>query len=656
MKKTLLFFLSIAAAAFIMNSCGGKAIQEEPDDPAADIVGTFDYGKMAQLGHPRLMMTAQDFKDLKVKITKKAKDNPVLCEAHEMVMKLADQYLADEEVVVYKLDASGKRLLGPARNALRRIFALAYAYRLTGDKRYFEAARKNLAEICAFKDWHPSHYLDTGEMTLGAAIAYDWLYDDLTLEERTLAHKCMVEFGINTSVNQGYHRAMGNWNQVCNAGISAAAIVLYEKDKQVCADAIERAIESNRKAMKAIYSPDGNYAEGYVYWGYGTGFQTMFLKMLDTAFGDDAGLSQTEGYLKSGEYMLFMATPNGGDFSYADGGTPAETINVGMWWFAAKQNDETLAMNELRLMREGKYGSKVTQEGIRMAPAVPCFIKDCGFKGEGGLRPAKDMWYGQGKIPVAIVHTGWTFDDKDVYLGIKGGYAAGGHGHMDAGSFVFEAEGVRWSEDLQRPNYSTMENAVGEPEFWSNSQKGRRWDIMRMNNLGHSTLTFLNPDGSVKDKIHPTDHNVMGEAKMIETYDTKECMGARLDMTGAVSDQVASAIRTIQLIDGKTLKITDEITAKPRKDAKMQWRMLTTAKVEAKADGEVLSLNGKTRTLKTESSDPRVKPAYEVFSMKRPSNWVPLPEEPDDSKYDVAGFSATIPAGKTVTFTTVLSQ
>ena len=88
----------------------------------------------------------------------------------------------------------------------------------------------------------------------------------------------------------------------------------------------------------------------------------------------------------------------------------------------------------------------------------------------------------------------------------------------------------------------------------------------------------------------------------------------------------------------------------------MQWRMLTTAKVEAKADGEVLSLNGKTRTLKTESSDPRVKPAYEVFSMKRPSNWVPLPEEPDDSKYDVAGFSATIPAGKTVTFTTVLSQ
>ena len=109
MKNTLFFLLSIAAAAFIMNSCGGKAIQEEPDDPAADIVGTFDYGKMAELGHPRLMMTAQDFKDLKVRLTKKAKDNPVLVEAHEMVMGLADQYLAQEEEVVYKLDASGNK-------------------------------------------------------------------------------------------------------------------------------------------------------------------------------------------------------------------------------------------------------------------------------------------------------------------------------------------------------------------------------------------------------------------------------------------------------------------------------------------------------------------------------------------------------------------
>ncbi len=652
MKKPLFFLLSIAAAAFIMNSCGGKAIQEEPDDPAADIVGTFDYGKMAELGHPRLMMTAQDFKDLKVRLTKKAKDNPVLVEAHEMVMGLADQYLANEEVVEYKLDASGKRLLGPARVALRRIFAFAYAYKLTGDKKYLEAARANLNQICAFKDWHPSHYLDTGEMTLAAAIAYDWLYDELTLEERALAHKCMVEFGIKTSVNQGYLRTIGNWNQVCNAGISSAAIVLYEKDRQICADAIERAVESNRRSMKGIYAPDGNYAEGYVYWGYGTGFQTLFLKMLDTAFGDDAGLSQTEGYLKSGEYMLFMASPNGGDFSYADGGTPTETINVGMWWFAAKQKDETYAINELRLMRAGKY---TLQEGIRMAPAVPCFIRDCGFKGEGKVRPAKDIWYGQGHVPVAIVHTGWDFDANDVYLGIKGGAANGGHGHMDSGSFVFEAEGVRWSEDLQRPNYSTMENAVGNGEFWGGTQTARRWDIMRMNNLGHSTLTFLNPDGSIS-KTHPTDHNVRGAAKMVETYDSKECMGAKLDMTDAVSDQVASAIRTIQLIDGKTLKVTDEITAKPRKDAKMQWRMLTTAKVEAKADGEVLSLNGKTRTLKTASSDPRVKPAYEVFSMKRPSNWVPLPEEPDDSKYDVAGFSATIPAGKTVTFTTVLSQ
>ena len=42
------------------------------------------------------------------------------------------------------------------------------------------------------------------------------------------------------------------------------------------------------------------------------------------------------------------------------------------------------------------------------------------------------------------------------YIGVKGGMAKRNHGHMDAGSFVFDAYGKRWSEDLMVPEYTSV--------------------------------------------------------------------------------------------------------------------------------------------------------------------------------------------------------
>ena len=663
------FFLSIAAAAAVImlgacnNSGIPKGFTEEPDDPSRDTVLTFDYGKMAALGHPRLFMTADDFKDLKARIKKHPDQNKLLVEGNRIVLAQAERYVALDESIEYKLDASGKRLLSQSRKALQRIFPMSYAYKMTGDRRYFDAVVKNLREICALKDWHPSHYLDTGEMALAAAIAYDWLYYDLPLDLREAAHKAMVEFGLKTSIGKSYHRAMGNWNQVCNCGTVAAALAVYEKDKAISTEIIETAVKTNMTAQTAIYAPDGNYAEGYGYWSYGTGFETMLLKLLDTAFGSTAGLADTEGFMKTGEYMLFMATPTGGNFSYADGGSSfirADEDNSrpkiaggmpAMWWFAAQTGDESLLVNEIRYLKAGLYD----KSNSRTLTTIPIFIRETGFSGETGKVPAKSFWSGTGKVPVAMVHTGWKFDDTDKYVGIKGGAPNGGHGHMDAGSFVYESNGIRWSDDLTRPDYAKMENATWAAggDFWDNSQKGLRWDIFRMNNFGHSTLSFMNNDKSVKDKIHVSDQIVSGKAMIEETYDSADGYGAKLDLTAPYADAVASAHRTVKLV-GDQLFVIDEITAKPRMAAQMQWRMLTPAAVEVKADGEVLTKQGKTLNLSTGSSDKNVKVKYTSWEPVRPSDWPKRDWDPENPGYTVAGFTATVPAGKTVTFTTVL--
>ena len=70
----------------------------------------------------------------------------------------------------------GPRLLSVSRDCLGRIYALALAYRWTGDEKYAAKAKENLLQVCAFQDWNPSHFLDTAEMSHAVGVGYDWLY------------------------------------------------------------------------------------------------------------------------------------------------------------------------------------------------------------------------------------------------------------------------------------------------------------------------------------------------------------------------------------------------------------------------------------------------------------------------------------------------
>lgn len=647
-------------------SCGQgtpKGFVATPDDTARDTVATFDYGRLTKLGHPRILMTAKDFKFLRKAVS--AKGNPdLLSQVNTILIGLSDHYADNPEKLVYKVAPGGEGILGTSRAALRRLFFMAYAYRVTGVQKYLDAAVADLRTVCGYKDWSPSHYLDVAEMSLGVAIAYDWLFYDLPNDVRELARVKLIEYGLKTYPGQWYLDATNNWNQVCNAGMIAAALAVYEKDKALAVEAIEKAIPSNRNAMKTMYAPDGAYPEGYNYWGYGTGFEAILLQMLQTAFGSTADLEQAEGFLPSGKFMLFMDTPTGGSFSFADGGNGKEIIQAPMWWFAGYFGDESMLAYEKQLMNKGMYSDTdghLLQSGQsynrRLMPAIPSFILHNGFKGEGAGKPSQNLWHGDGIVPLVMVHTGWNYDEGDHYLGIKGGAAISNHGHMDSGSFVYESQGVRWSDDIGNPNYSfineALKNAGGG--YWDMRQVSLRWDIVKMNNLAHSTLSFMNSDGSVPDKVHVSDHVVSGKGTIEECFDSAEGKGARIDMTAAVSDAVASAKRTF-LVTGKGLVVEDEVTAKPGMAAKLQWRMLTPASVTVTKEGNVLTQKGKTLKMTVTSSSASVVPAYASWTMDRPKDWTPRTWDPDDSQFSIAGFTATIPAGTTVKFTTVLAD
>lgn len=122
--------------------------------------------------HPRLIANTAQWKELSARRS----SDPGLEYLTGLLLKRATSDLGKPPV---ERTLQGRRLLGVAREFIRRTLLWAFAFRLTGEQRFLDRARKEMLAVAAFPDWHPDHFLDVAEMTAGMAIGYDWLFDDL---------------------------------------------------------------------------------------------------------------------------------------------------------------------------------------------------------------------------------------------------------------------------------------------------------------------------------------------------------------------------------------------------------------------------------------------------------------------------------------------
>ncbi len=176
-----------------------------------------------------------------------------------------------------------------------------------------------------------------------------------------------------------------------------------------------------------------------------------------------------------------------------------------------------------------------------------------------------------------------------------------------------------------------------------------------MNSISHSTLAFLTSDGSV-DKLHVTDQSVSGAATIDKVYNNDEnSLGAKLNLSSLYPDQAASVIRTIVLKDRKYLVVTDMVKAKSSMPASLQWRMLTPAKtITVGGSAITLEQNNRKMYLKV-SSNSGSAPVLSKFENGRPSTWASGTDWDTGLTDNIVGWSATVPAGKSITFTTTIT-
>ena len=114
-----------------------------------------------------------------------------------------------------------------------------WAWRTTGDTRFRDRVIRELDAACSLKDWNPSHFLDTAEMSTAVAIGYDWLYPVLNAQQRRRYEDTLLDKGLRV-VGKVHPKtgwwtgATNNWSQVCGTGMALAAEAVKERDPELC--------------------------------------------------------------------------------------------------------------------------------------------------------------------------------------------------------------------------------------------------------------------------------------------------------------------------------------------------------------------------------------------------------------------------------------
>jgi len=509
-------------------------------------------------GHPRLFVTnGDDF----TRIDKVVKGNPMLTTINAYINGIADSTLSTTPL---RRELKGIRLLQVSVDCFTRIFHSCYSYRTTGKHEYATRAIQEMMAVARFSDWNPSHFLDVAELMCALAIGYDWLYHLMTDNERFTIRQALIEKGLKPSLDMKYSghwlKMDSNWNQVCNAGSTLAALAIIETDPEYAQAIVPRAVATLDKPM-ACYAPDGAYREGPGYWCYGTAYNCLFLAAVEKFYGTDFGLLEKfPTFLKTVDYHLAMMTPSYEVFCYADQAFPAQ-VSIAPFYLYDKTGDSSyLYMLQRQLAR-----IPLDLAHCRHQRTLPAALVFAGLSGRSlrHIQPPSWLHYvAGGRTPVAAFRSAWD-DDHALYLGLKCGSPSEGHNHADEGSFYMEAQGVRWAVDLGGENYTAIEKEG--LSLWKYHTESDRWKLLRTGLWGHNCLIM-------------NGHNVNVEGRcVIDSWETDSTtVWARTNLSQLYQQDARSVWRKVSMNDNRHVVIEDFIVT-GSKPVDLRWQMVTEA-------------------------------------------------------------------------------
>lgn len=542
--------------------------------------------KIENASHPFIFARDEDF----ARIKQNVRDNtfePYEKELYDYVFLNADALVGSElyPPMEYVLDEEDS-ILPISREVINRIVILGFCWRISGEEKYAERACEELEKVCSYDDWCTSHFLATAEMALAVSIGYDWLYDYLSDEFKNNLKENVWTKAIEPALSKNYLKnwfvwSKNNWNSICYSGIGIAAMTFFDYAPEKAAEFLAMCYK-NMPIAFSTFTPDGVYVEGPGYCQSGMNSIIYFISTSNNFFGTDFGLSDIDGLKQLGFFPLYI-TGSTAMFNFGDNKDRMCYSPVLHWY--ADTYDSPLLSSYQQTDRAGEFVRSTSENtetnGKGKENALSLLWYKNSVDDEANAEKDLSIHLNSDEGQELVIMRSSYGDSNAVYAAIKGGYNYINHGDLDIGTFVFDALGERWAEELGPGNYDADGYFLGLPA-------GGRWKNYCKRAEGQNTLV-INPDKTIDDQY------ALARASFSSFEENDDGGNAVLDMTDAYSMNYAkSVIRKFELLNNRnSLKITDTVSCRIKSE--IYWFMHTKAEIDISEDGKtaMLTKNGK---------------------------------------------------------------
>ena len=198
----------------------------------------------------------------------------------------------------------------------------AFVYKITGEKKYLDAAKKYMDAAVSYNIWgysynKPNVDLAAGHLLYGMGWAYDLLYNDLSQAERGKYREKLIKqarllydfFKPKSGKSYAYSQ---NHTFIPISGLAVTAYALMDETGEAKDWAsLSRAIFDR---VLATYSEDGYYYEGMEYWIFSTPWLVHYMDAHFHATGENL-YENTLGFKLAHKYVAHATLP-GGEFNF----------------------------------------------------------------------------------------------------------------------------------------------------------------------------------------------------------------------------------------------------------------------------------------------------------------------------------------------------
>ncbi len=432
-------------------------------------------------------------------------------------------------------------------------------------RRATAAARDALAAFARAESWRERpvirSFLDCAEIAIAVSLAYDWLFDQLPLEERRAVEQAILRHVLQPALAAYQDRSLlwprrrDNCAAVSNAGILIAALAVLRPHPTIAARVVQSSLASAWNVCRA-FAPDGAWLEGLSYWSLVVRHTGLMVAALESTLGRSFGLAERPGLAQTGDFALHAVGTSGLAFNFGDSERAFDLSPLA--WLAhrfARPIDGWLL---------GDYDGwqlpflTIWPNRRKAGPAAL------------GLPTGKVF----GGFGLACFRSTWRSHPqaRPVYLAVKGGNLAGAerrtragpedvtmHAQADAGTFVVDGARRRWVIDLGSDDY----DLPGYFDHGPDGRAGSRWRYYRAHAAGHNTLVIGGANQVPDARVEILGSCVEGDVKWVV-----------LDLSAAYGRPFGAIRRGAALI-GREVVIQDEVAAGLSED--IVWAVHTTA-------------------------------------------------------------------------------